>query len=103
MVRTTGAFSYRGAAGYFWSSGAYSGVNARNLNFGGAVVWPESSTYKTGGFSVRCLAQNIRRRYLVIPLTPQEKSGSWYACFVFLKKTQFADLCQARVMSASGH
>ena len=57
MDRTTGAFYYRGSLGYFWSSGANSGVYARALSFRGANVWPEGNDYKTNGFSVRCLAQ----------------------------------------------
>ena len=57
MYRTTGAFGNRGSDGNFWTSGAYSGVNARYLNFNGVNVWPESDYYKTFGFSVRCLAQ----------------------------------------------
>ena len=56
MYRTTGAFVSRGSDGYFWSSGAYSGVLARRLYFRGADVWPEINNYKTNGFSVRCLA-----------------------------------------------
>ena len=55
--RTTGAFLSRGSDGYFWTSGAGSGVDARGLYFYGAAVWPESGHYKTYGFSVRCLAQ----------------------------------------------
>ena len=57
MGRTTGAFNGRGSDGYFWSSGANSGVGARYLAFNGAGVWPENGNYKTSGFSVRCLAQ----------------------------------------------
>ena len=57
MRRTSGAFNSRGSGGGFWLSGADSGVLARNLDFSGANVWPENSTYKTNGFSVRCLAQ----------------------------------------------
>ena len=54
MSRTTGAFSGRGSYGGFWSSGAYSGINARYLHFYGAYVWPENNdAYKTNGFSVR--------------------------------------------------
>ena len=57
MRRTTGAFDARGSHGYFWTSGAYSGVGARTLRFTGAAVWPENNDYyKTVGFSVRCLA-----------------------------------------------
>ena len=80
MDRTTGAFNTRGSYGNFWTSGANSSVDARYLYFYDAYVWPEYNRYKTGGFSVRCLAK-----------------------IVFLKKTQFVALCQARVMSASGH
>ncbi|MBR3264056.1 hypothetical protein IKF94_02395 [Candidatus Saccharibacteria bacterium] len=57
MSRTTGAFSARGSHGFFWSSGANSGVNARALAFYGANVWPESNHYKTDCFSVRCIKQ----------------------------------------------
>ena len=57
MDRATGAFGRRGSNGYFWSSGANSGVYARYLDFSGAYVWPENNYYKTYGFSVRCLAQ----------------------------------------------
>ncbi|MBR3264189.1 hypothetical protein IKF94_03105 [Candidatus Saccharibacteria bacterium] len=57
VTRTTGAFGSRGSYGYFWASGANSGVNARYLVFVGAGVWPEYNNYKTLGFSVRCLAQ----------------------------------------------
>lgn len=35
-----------------------------------------------------------------IPLTSQEKTGEWYVKFSFLGKTEYAALCQARVMSA---
>ncbi|MBR3263878.1 hypothetical protein IKF94_01415 [Candidatus Saccharibacteria bacterium] len=58
MNRTTGAFNNRGSYGSFWTSGANSGVYARYLRFYGAYVWPEYNAYKTGGFSVRCLAQH---------------------------------------------
>lgn len=39
--------------------------------------------------------------FMGIPLTSQEKTGSWYAKFVFLGKNEYAALCQAKVMSAS--
>ena len=39
--------------------------------------------------------------FMGIPLTSQEKSGSWYAEFEFLNKKEYAALCQARVMSVS--
>ncbi|MBR3264192.1 hypothetical protein IKF94_03120 [Candidatus Saccharibacteria bacterium] len=69
VYRATGTFVRRSSGGYFWASGAYSGVFARSLSFTGADVWPENGSYKTSGFSVRCLAK-----------------------IVFLKKTQFVAL-----------
>ena len=39
--------------------------------------------------------------FMGIPLTSQEKTGSWYAEFEFLGKREFAAICQARVMSVS--
>ncbi len=39
--------------------------------------------------------------FMGIPLTSQEKSGSWYVSFDFLEKTQYAAVCQAKVMSVS--
>jgi hypothetical protein len=39
--------------------------------------------------------------FMGIPLTSQEKTGSWYAEFEFLGKKEFAAVCQARVMSTS--
>ena len=39
--------------------------------------------------------------FMGVPLTSQEKTGSWYVKFRFLEKTEFAALCQARVMSVS--
>lgn len=37
--------------------------------------------------------------FMGIPLTSQEKTGSWYAEFVFRSKREFAAICQARVLS----
>ena len=39
--------------------------------------------------------------FMGIPLTSQPKTGSWYAAFEFLGKTEYAAICQARVMSVS--
>ena len=39
--------------------------------------------------------------FMGIPLTSQEKTGSWYAEFEFLGKKEFAAVCQARMMSVS--
>ncbi len=39
--------------------------------------------------------------FMGVPLTSQEKSGTWYASLVFLGKKQYAAVCQARVMSSS--
>ena len=37
--------------------------------------------------------------FMGIPLTSQKKSGSWYIGFGFLGNTEYAALCQARVVS----
>ena len=42
-----------------------------------------------------------RYGFMGIPLTSQSKTGSWYASFDFLGKTEYAAVCQARVMSVS--
>ena len=39
--------------------------------------------------------------FMGVPLTSQEKTGSWYAEFEFLGKKQYAAVCQARVMSCA--
>ena len=39
--------------------------------------------------------------FMGIPLTSQEKSGSWYVAVTFRNKNIYAALCQARVMSVS--
>ena len=47
----------QGANGNFWSAGATSQTNARSLNFSGTLDWPEYSSYRLYGFSVRCVAK----------------------------------------------
>lgn len=42
-----------------------------------------------------------RDGFMGIPLTSQEKIGSWYVEFEFLGKKEYAALCQARVVSVS--
>ena len=42
-----------------------------------------------------------RYGFMGIPLTSQEKTGTWYAEFEFLGKKEFAAICQARVISVS--
>ena len=42
-----------------------------------------------------------RQGFMGVPLTSQEKTGSWYAKFEFLGKNEYAAVCQARVMSTS--
>ena len=58
---------------------------------------------KSGRFSrpVLVMKKLSEEGFMGIPLTSQEKSGTWYAKFVFLNKSQYAAICQARVMSAS--
>jgi uncharacterized protein (TIGR02145 family) len=53
--RADGAFSSVGASGVYWSSSP-SGTNASNLYFS-TTVYPESSDYRSFGFSVRCVAE----------------------------------------------
>ena len=42
-----------------------------------------------------------RLSFMAIPLTSQSKTGSWYAEFELLDKKEYAEVCQARVMSVS--
>ncbi len=52
-----GSVSNRGSNGYFWSSTAYSSVNAYNLNLYSSSVDPGTITYnKYRGRTVRCVA-----------------------------------------------
>ena len=39
--------------------------------------------------------------FMGVPLTSQEKQGSWYVEFEFQDKKEYAAICQARVMSVS--
>ena len=39
--------------------------------------------------------------FMGIPLTSQEKTGSWYVEFEFLGNKEYAALCQARMISVS--
>jgi mRNA interferase MazF len=41
-----------------------------------------------------------RDGFMGIPLTTQEKTGSWYVKFEFQGKTSYANLAQARVISS---
>ncbi len=58
---------------------------------------------KSGRFSrpVVIMKKLSRYGFMGLPLTSQEKSGSWYTEFEFLGKKEFAAVCQARVMSVS--
>lgn len=42
-----------------------------------------------------------RMGFMGIPLTSQRKTGTWYSHFTFLNKSQYAAICQARVISVS--
>ena len=46
-----------GGGGYFWSSTAYSGTDARDLGFYSRYLYPQVANYKGYGFTVRCVAQ----------------------------------------------
>ena len=39
--------------------------------------------------------------FMGVPLTTQEKTGSWYVPFEFLGVKEFAAICQSRVISVS--
>ena len=54
--QTSGSTVNQGTNGNFWSIGANSSTNARNLNFNGSNVNPENNNYKSNGFSVRCVS-----------------------------------------------
>ena len=45
----------RGSYGYYWSSTWYSESNARNLNFGSSIVYPQSSSNRRYGFTARAV------------------------------------------------
>jgi uncharacterized protein (TIGR02145 family) len=53
--RSTGALTNVDMFGYYWSSTA-NGTNALNLNFSATTVNPTTSSSRSGGFSVRCVA-----------------------------------------------
>ena len=55
--RSTGTFGDQGRYGVFWSAGAASDIAARYLSFSGVLLNPSYDSYKTSGFSVRCLAK----------------------------------------------
>ena len=50
---------------------------------------------------VLILKKLSRYTFMGIPLTSQVKTGSWYVNFIFKDKTEYAAVCQARVMSVS--
>ena len=53
----SGGTEAQGAGGVFWSAGATSQTRARSLDFSGTNVWPEGSSLRLSGFSVRCVAK----------------------------------------------
>ena len=55
--RVSGGTVNRGTYGLFWSAGANSATESRDLNFRGSYVNPETNNYKASGFSVRCFAK----------------------------------------------
>ena len=54
---TNGSIYYVGSGGYWWSSTAYSAVNARDLRFYSGYFGPQNYNDKGYGFAVRCVAQ----------------------------------------------
>ena len=57
VTRGSGATVYQATYGYFWSAAPSSTTFSRYLGFLGTSVWPERDTYRTYGFSVRCVAR----------------------------------------------
>jgi uncharacterized protein (TIGR02145 family) len=53
---TTGALTYRGLTGEYWSS-SENGGNAYSLYFSSSNVFPANSISRASGFSVRCIAE----------------------------------------------
>ena len=54
----SGSLRYAGNVGYYWSSTAYSSTSrAYYLAFGSGPVSPSNLSYRSLGFSVRCLAR----------------------------------------------
>jgi uncharacterized protein (TIGR02145 family) len=53
---TTGALTYRGLTGEYWSS-SENGGNAYSLYFSSSNVFPANSISRASGFTVRCIAE----------------------------------------------
>ncbi|MDR0546873.1 MAG: fibrobacter succinogenes major paralogous domain-containing protein [Dysgonamonadaceae bacterium] len=53
---SSGSLRNVGYYGYYWSS-SVNGSNGRSLSFDRSYVNPNYSTYRAGGFSVRCVAE----------------------------------------------
>ena len=59
----SGAFSGMGNFGGFWSTGANSTTNARDLSiYEEKFVYPEASLYKAYGLPVRCVAKKQKKQ-----------------------------------------
>ncbi len=61
----------------------------------GVEINGKSSRFSRPAIIVRKLSQY---NYIVVPLTSQKKSGSWYVAFVFRGKMAYAALSQIRMI-----
>ncbi|MBR3052437.1 hypothetical protein IKG60_02350 [Candidatus Saccharibacteria bacterium] len=52
-----GSLLYAGGSGFYWSSPVSSSEYARGLRFYATDVYPENSSYRYAGFSLRCVAR----------------------------------------------
>ena len=57
VIPPSGAVAYVGENGNYWSAGAYSASNGRNLNFNSGNVNPQNTNNRSYGFSVRPVSE----------------------------------------------
>ena len=61
-----GELYWQGSAGYAWSSGEISTTSVYYLNFSTTEVWPQRSSYKYYGFSVRCIELKENKMFKIL-------------------------------------
>ena len=64
--RVSGSTVNQGTDGHWWSAGSYSSRLARSLLIYGNYTYPENDSYKTGGFSVRCVVVKFTTFFSVV-------------------------------------
>ena len=57
VIPPSGAVAYVGENGNYWSAGAYSASNGRNLSFRSGLVYPQNTDDRSYGFSVRSVKE----------------------------------------------